>query len=121
MSRSFFPQDLAESLGDFTGYEPTFETAQEFRGRFEKVCNAFLNTHIAEQQREAAERGYPEYAGKRKLELHLEWAVLYQVCEMSPDDIAHKYEKADEKEMRKQIRNTLKLIKLEPRKPKRGG
>ena len=104
---------------NFMGYEPTYETASNFRKRVYDIIEPHVENHIKEQESRAPD--YPKYPNKRKPELHFEWVVLYQVCGMSADIIAHKYEKADMKEVRRQIRNILELIGLERRKPKRGG
>lgn len=131
-SREFFPEQLAAAFEGFMGYEPTNEKASEFKSRFETVCKSFLGEYMADQERTATTRHYPKYPDKRKPELHLEWAVLNQVCELNPEQIAEQYKKPhrekpnefaepDVREIRRQIRKLLKLIGLEPRKPKRGG
>lgn len=120
-SREFFPEQLAAAFEGFMGYEPTVETASEFKSRFEAVCKSFLGEYMADQERTATTRNYIEYPDKRKLELHLEWAVLYQVGEKSPDAVAGEYGIRDATDVRKQIQKTLKLVRLQPRKPKRGG
>lgn len=135
-SREGFPEKLMAAFEGFLGYEPTFETEAEFKRRFDSVYRPFLESHIAEQKKAAMERNYPEFPEKRKLHLHLEWVVLYQVREMSPEAIAARHDesresvkgndekypvKTDGRDVSRQVHKTLDLIKLEPRRPKRGG
>ena len=104
--RKKFIEQLVSFLisSNFMGYE----TASNFRKRVNDIIEPHVENHIKEQESRAP--NYLKYPDKRKPELHFEWAVLYQVCGMSADTIAHKYEKADMKEVRRQIRNILEGV-----------
>lgn len=114
-SRAVFPEKLAAGFEGFMGYEPTFETAQDFKQRFEKVCNAVIDEHIAGQHREAASRNYTECRDKRKLEQHLEWVVLKQVYGYSAEDISNALG-LSRISVKQALDDTFRLIQLEPRK-----